>query len=536
MPARKFLRHALSLLALVAPLAHGHAVLLESEPAAQAVLDDSPTEIRLGFNENVGPIFVRLLDISGVETGAPDDFRVDGNDVYLPLTETLDNGTYVVTYRVISADTHPVGGSFVFAVGEAVADTGALTDSAAAVSGWRLPVAINRFALYVGGALALGSALVLLLLALPDESRSVTGRQGRIAALVSAVALLLGIGLGGAEMLAGGTGALLSSGAWATGAGSTLGSSALIGVPGALLIWWAFKSDSPPVWALAGGALLLGGSFLVTGHAATAPPAWAMALVVGLHLAAIAFWFAALGPLAKTVELADSEVAADVLERFSGRAMVAVTVMLVSGLAITWVQVRSVEALWSTDYGIRLVAKLALVIVVLGIAIVNKSRLTARLRTQAGAAAALRRNIRLEFLLMLLIMAVAVSLTLPSPPRALAASGAAADASGGTTLTASKGELTVTIEVTPARPGENMLMIAFTDANGQIVPVENVTVIFALPAASLDGIEKKAEAVAPGRYHLMVNELIIPGDWELRIDAFVDDFDKRIFRTTLPLR
>ena len=45
--------------------AFGHAVLLSSDPAAEAELEVAPREIRLGFNENVGPIFVKVLDSSG---------------------------------------------------------------------------------------------------------------------------------------------------------------------------------------------------------------------------------------------------------------------------------------------------------------------------------------------------------------------------------------------------------------------------------------------------------------------------------------
>ena len=89
---------------------------------------------------------------------------------------------------------------------------------------------------------------------------------------------MLAPGLGGAEMVAGGGGALFSGGAWTTGLASTLGPSALIGIPGALLLWFAFGKERPAVFGDAAGCCLLLGSFLVTGHAATASPAWAMGL------------------------------------------------------------------------------------------------------------------------------------------------------------------------------------------------------------------------------------------------------------------
>ena len=53
--------------------------------------------------------------------GELSEWRVDGNNVISVVNNELPNGTYIATYRVISADTHPVGGSVVFAIGEAVA-------------------------------------------------------------------------------------------------------------------------------------------------------------------------------------------------------------------------------------------------------------------------------------------------------------------------------------------------------------------------------------------------------------------------------
>ncbi len=528
----------LSGLFLGAESANAHAVLLESNPASEVVLEVSPTEIRLSFNENVSPIFVKVLNATGAEVGAAGEFRVQSNDVYLPLGEGLENGTYIAVYRVISADTHPVGGSVLFAVGEAIADVGAVADSSTAASGWQLPVAANRILLYAAGALSAGSALLMLLMKLPAGVVTVLKTQGERTSLLTAVALLLAIGLGGAEMLAGGVGALFSVSTWSTGLTSTLGSSAMLGIPGTLLLWSAFRQSEARMPGLMIGAVLVLGSFLVTGHAATAPPAWAMALVVGMHLFAAAFWFAALHPLAHAAKTLEPVEAGQLLEYFSARAIWVVALLLLSGVIISWVQVQSIAAFVTTDYGIRLLIKVALVLIVIGLALLNKQKLTSRvMAAEQGAADALRRSIRGEYILMLLIMAVTVSLTLPSPPRALAAMGASqAASSSGFTSELTKDDFTVNLEVSPARTGENMIMLKFTRADGKPLELQSVRILLALPVASLDGVEREGEAMMPGMYHFMVKDLIIPGEWELRIDAFVDDFDKRIIRTTLPIQ
>ena len=79
---------------------------------------------------------------------------------------------------------------------------------------------------------------------------------------------------------------------------------------------------------------------------------------------------------------------------------------------------------------------------------------------------------------MIVILAMAVSLTLPSPPRALAAGVAGGSgASGGFTTEVAKNKYVATVEVTPARPGENMLMISFADSDGNPVGMQKVSIV-----------------------------------------------------------
>ena len=222
---------AVSLGLAASPKLFAHAVLLGSNPAADQVLDTAPEEIVLNFNENVGPIFIRVLDLNGAEVGNAGEWRVEGNDVFLPLGETLPNGTYILTYRVISADTHPVGATFVFAIGEPITDASAVASADSGSTAWTWVVALNRLLLYGSVLLAAGSALLLLLMSLSENSVAATTAQGRIAAIVALVTYFLAIGFGGAEMVLGGPGALFSAGAWSQAMGSTLVPSAVIGIP-----------------------------------------------------------------------------------------------------------------------------------------------------------------------------------------------------------------------------------------------------------------------------------------------------------------
>ncbi len=522
------------------PPLFAHAVLLGSNPAADQVLDVAPEEIVLNFNENVGPIFIRVLDLSGSEVGNAGEWRVEGNDVFLPLGDTLTNGTYILTYRVISADTHPVGATFVFAVGEPITDASAVATADSGSTAWTWVVALNRLLLYGSVLLAAGSALLLLLMSLSESSIAATVAQGRGAAVVALVTYFLAIGFGGAEMVLGGPGALFSAGAWSQAMGSTLVPSAVIGIPGALILLYAYRAAAGAPAApllLAGTALTLGG-FLVTGHAATAPPVWLMAVMVGVHLVCAAFWFAALRPLGLATRSASIQEAGTLMVQFSNRAVWTVAALFVSGAVISFVQVETLANVFSTDYGVRLALKIILFLVVLGIAAMNKIKLTPKLEAgDAAGAASLRRSIAIEYGVMVLILVAAVSLTLPSPPRAMMAMADAAGAGDDTVVvTGTSRGYTVSLEISPAKPGNNMVMFSFTDADGNAVEMQRVDTSWSLPAAGLEGIDRQAEKMGPDMFHLMTSDLILPGEWQVRLGAYIDDFDKVNITTTVNIQ
>jgi len=263
-----------------------------------------------------------------------------------------------------------------------------------------------------------------------------------------------------------------------------------------------------------------------------------MAFVVGCHLLAVSFWFAALWPLRQGVSELEPVAAAELLEAFSSRGVWAVGMLGISGIVISWVQMQGLTPFLTTDYGNRLLIKLVLVAFVIGLALMNKLRLTAKVRAAADdGVKSLRQSIKGEYVIIVLVIGLAMSLTLPSPPRALVASaGDQTSMAGGFSTEVTKDDVTATVDVTPARPGENMIMINIEDAQGNPLALQELRIFLSLPAASLDGIEKVGEAMSPGMYHFTSGEMIIPGEWVVRIDAYVDDFDKRILRTNITIQ
>ncbi len=100
---------------LQAPAASAHAALVKAEPADGAVVASAPAVLRLTFNEPVSPLAIRLLDPDGRAVPLGNIVAADaGIAIAVPA---LQNGTHVLSWRVISADGHPVGGALLFSIG-----------------------------------------------------------------------------------------------------------------------------------------------------------------------------------------------------------------------------------------------------------------------------------------------------------------------------------------------------------------------------------------------------------------------------------
>ncbi len=286
------------------------------------------------------------------------------------------------------------------------------------LSYWTVFAAINRWALYTLMLIASGSALFVVLTPLPVRLRDAARNLGQPTSILTALSYLASVGLGGAEMMAGGPETLWSPDTWSLAGSTSLGQSAAVGTPAMLILWAGHRWQLRPLWWI--GALGGFASFLLTGHAATANPTWLAATAVAFHLAGAAYWIGALYPLSVGLRDLDLGSASVAITAFSYRAVGFVAAIVVSGVVISWIQLSTPAALISTTYGYRLIVKVALFAGLLSLAAYNKLILTPRIESGwVEASRALRRVILIEYSLILLILAAAVSLTLVEPPRAL---------------------------------------------------------------------------------------------------------------------
>ncbi len=144
-----------------------HAELLASTPAADSVLEQSPDAIVLTFSEAVDVVddSIRLVDSSGAAVDVGDVRRDDGPDTIAVDVGAELAGSYVVAWRVVSADAHPISGAYTFSVGEVtstdpdlVADLLAESGDTGSSSGW---LGVGRWLSYVGVAVLVGGFFVL---------------------------------------------------------------------------------------------------------------------------------------------------------------------------------------------------------------------------------------------------------------------------------------------------------------------------------------------------------------------------------------
>jgi copper transport protein len=146
--------------------ASAHAGLEESEPKPSSWLATSPTEVVLYFDEPVGVVFARIkiLDQEGNEVFEAKPIRdADDHTTVRANIDELGDGTWVVVWRVASADSHPVQGSFAFSIGTSSSDvTALLNGSVSTRHGLNNLFNFIRFVMFAGILTLIGGVAVVM--------------------------------------------------------------------------------------------------------------------------------------------------------------------------------------------------------------------------------------------------------------------------------------------------------------------------------------------------------------------------------------
>ncbi|MGH8775826.1 MAG: copper resistance protein CopC [Jiangellaceae bacterium] len=393
--ARRWRRGSWALLATAAFLigsaapAAAHPTLLATTPEAGYAVATAPRQVVMAFDEPVEPGAVAVLGDGGeaVRTG-PVAVEQGGRRLVVPLREDLAAGRYVVRWTVTAQDGDVVESAFDFAVGTSSA-------SLRGRSGEQSPglpaVVLLRWLLFTGLAVAAGE-VVGERLARRVHADAIPRTLVRIAAGLGAAAAA---GLLVHVLIVGGTGRAtpllaLEVAGFAAAAVARRGPVAAMGLA-AVVAAEAWRNH---LGAQDGAA----GALLVAVHLA-AVAAWVGTLVYVLRIARISGWR---GRGVRRLVVA-----------YARMALALVVLVAVTGTVSSLLLVPSVSALVETAYGRTLLAKLALVALVVGLAFTARRRL--RRADQPGMGRAARSE---AAALGGVLAATALLVSLPTPAPA----------------------------------------------------------------------------------------------------------------------
>jgi copper transport protein len=579
---------------LAAPSAFAHAQLLGTSPESGSTVATQPAEVVFKFNQNVGGTLgaVRVYNAAGDEVDNLDVSHPYGQEHWMGvgLKPGLADGTYTATYRVISADTHIVYGGLVFNLGR----PGAAPKFTVAgligrnKSGHVTAVAFGvvRALDYVSIALMIGGLAFLLIAWLPalravadsqtrwvDASRAFAGRlEGLLlvavvlGALVSVLGFLLqGASAAGVSLWSSLKGTVLSSTEHSR-FGEVWGARAIdwLLIGALLLVARVLRRDvvprlrqdgqppsieqGAPGWAL--GLLAVGCAYLaitpaLAGHASIQSPVWVFLPSDAVHVLAASVWVGGIASLLLALPASTRRLQAPersrlllgTLVRFSPLALGCVIAIAITGVVQAYIDVRTLSALVHTTYGVLIIAKVVLLLALVGLGWVNRQRLIPALRRLVGAGeppgeagARARRSMRAELVLMLCVFGVTAALISYAPP---------VDATAGpfsTNTTLGPAELEMTVE--PARVGLNTVHLYLIDAKtgDQFTATKELTATARLPAKGIGPLPLKANLAGPGHYVLSGAVLSPGGSWQLEIVDRVSEFEQHSRTVTVPIR
>jgi copper transport protein len=559
------------LLALLLPAgpASAHAALVRTSPPAGSVVDTAPSEVVVTFSEPVRPVTDKIRVI------APDGKRADSGgastrdrDLRIPLRAGIARGSYLVSFRILSADSHPVSGGYSFSIGEVTATASPNSQSGGAgVATNRVvsvAVSVARYLGYAGLILLVGPTLVLLVLWPRRLSTTGPARLMMVGVGLTALATLLELYL--QIPYSSGNGLFtVDSEATRQVLASGFGTAHMIrlGVLIALTILLrpvlggtANKVDRTMLAILAVVGLA---TWPISGHpsASTVPTLTVVADVA--HLGAMAIWLGGLVMLfGFLLRRANNRELTAILPVWSGWASFAVTVLVLAGTAQALVEIGTVRALFGTGYGRLVLIKVGLLALVLAVAWYSRRMVNTRFTVDPAAepdAAAepdpeagpdaetepdpggrtrLRRSVFAEIGIAAVVLVMSSILVQTAPARSADATANAPNQPYSATL--SNQYFRLEVDVSPAQSGPNTIhLFAYTPDGGAAQKVVEWKGTAALPEKSLAGVEIPLLSITPDHAVGEV-QLPSPGTWLLRFTLRVSDIDQGVVTASVPVR
>lgn len=501
--------------------ASAHASLSSTEPASGEVLLEPPTEVVLHFTEAVEARDgdVRVIGADGERVDGGDVEQPDGRTVVAPL-DGIGDGGYVVAWKVVSSDGHPISGGFTWRVGESSE--------------------------------AVDPALVEDLLDDQEQSTALGVVHGVARFLVfTSLLLLVGIGVfvvwlwpaGAAHrrvrellwlswtwLAAGTVGVLATQWTRVNGLDTTVGQvwagRLVLLVPAAVLVrvlavratWWRASAGAIAAALLATPAL--------SGHADSGRWVPLSQVVDVAHLAAAAVWLGGIVVLAAVVLRTGADDAPALTSRFSRVATWCVAVVVLTGTFQSVRQVRDLDAI-EEPFGRLLAIKIVVVLLLIGIASLARTVVRERAGDDA-AVGVLRRIVGAEAAVGMVVVAVTALLVNANPSSASSAGGPFDE-------TVVVEDVLVNVVVVPGTVGPTDIHLYVDDPAGGLTPPLEASGALALGDAGIDGVPVDFTPAGPGHWSAYDVDISIAGDWVLTIEVLLTEFDDVTATFTVPI-
>lgn len=528
--------------------ASAHAILESSNPSNAATLKTAPTSIEFDFSESVsvGLGFVRVVNDKGdrVDTGTITNVSGDASKISIGLTPGLPDCGYIASYRVISADSHPVAGAISFAVGTGKVPSiagGESNDAGAADQDGFVSAAypVMRWVDY-GGLIVLTGVFAFMVVSWPAGRATPRTRRvlwwGWGATLVATVLSALLQGVYGAGQ---GIGSLLTPSIVDATLHTNLGRLfsirlMLLGLLGIVLWLWASRRVVSRWLEYAGIALLLGATFTFSAGGHSAAGSWVPLAIASdvVHLAAVGVWVGGiLAALVVAIPLAEEDELTAVMARFSKIALISVVVILVTGTYQALRLVSSLGALAGTTYGFVLSAKVVGFVALVGLGYASRGWVKARLARSEDVPVRqeLRHTIVVEAGVAAVVIALAAVLV-STPP----ADEVYSQPVNATVTLANGGSAQLTVD--PAKTGSNQLHIYVFGKNGELVDPQSVTITATQKAKQIGPLDFSLTHAGTGHWIGSSAALPIGGAWTFALTVTFSEFDKYVAETTAQIK
>jgi copper transport protein len=531
--------------------ASAHAALVATNPAQGSTVATAPTEVTLTFSESITAVNDKIRVI-GPDGSRADQNRpaVSGATLRIPLRPNLPIGTYLVSYRIISADSHPVPGGFTFNIGAPSARTPQPADQGKTDAFVTVAIPVFKYLGYAGLLLVAGASLILLLL---WPSR--LPQKGPRNLLTLGFGLVVLSACGGFLLQApyenGTTIAQTTASDWSAVLSSQFGAVMLarIGVlaVGAVVLSAALRRVHTDGEAARSDLIVLGilGAVLaatwpLAGHAAASPVPPVTVVIDSVHIASMAVWLGGLAMLAIFLlrpgpnQANDRELGA-ILPVWSRWATLAVSALLLAGVVQALIEIGSVSALFTTTYGRLILVKVGLVAVILGFAYFARRSVHGIEHAEDGGRV-VRRSVAVELAIAVVVLGFSAVLTQTTPARvAQAAPPVTAAQQNYFSTTAATDLYTLQVDFDPARVGENSVHLYAYTKEGKPLKVVEWSGTAALPTG---GIEPVTIPLLPLTDNHVTGSIQLPtaGDWQMRFTLRTTDVDQETVSVTVPIR